>query len=726
MTLEHSDARADTVFELADAESATGAVLLDATDPADRRALDVLRADPAITFVDRIAEQAGALAGLRPTPPRDLIEEAPRWAYYPWRRTVVGVLGPRSFARVRTDRNRNLITSEEQEKLSTLRIGVVGLSVGHAVAHTLAMQGLCGELRLADFDELELSNLNRVPATVFDLGVNKACVAARRIAEIDPYIIVRVLDSGLTSDTVDEFLDGLDIVVEECDSLDVKAHVREGARARRLPVVMATSDRGLIDIERFDLEPQRPIFHGLLGALDASDLAGLDSREKVPHVLRIVDGQKLSPRGAASMVEVGQSLSTWPQLAGDVLIGAAAAAEAVRRIGLGEPLSSGRVRLDTAAALGGLDDPATRPPRPEWDDATPTEDPAPRDAVQAVALAAGRAPSGGNVQPWYIDTAADSVTIRLAPEYRSTIDVGLRGSAVAVGAATFNARVAAAAHHVLGRLELIEADGPSPLSAVLELSDGSDEHLASLYPALAVRETNRRRGTQTPLTAQAAEALSGAAEREGARLTLLGDRAAIDRTAALVAEADRIRYLTPRLHAEMESELRWPGDDALDSGIDVRSLELAPAELGALDILRRGEVMAELAEWDAGATLGADSQARIAHSSALAVIETDDRSLTGYARGGAAMEAVWISAQLHGLSVQPISPVFLYAHTENELDELSPRFAARLAQLQSEFRHLTAWRPGGAQILMLRLTTAAPASVRSRRRALQFPTSPVF
>jgi len=561
---------------------------------------------------------------------------------------------------------------------------------------------------------------------VFDLGENKARIAARRIAEIDPYITVRVLDAGLTRDTVDEFLDGLDVVVEECDSLDVKAHVREGARARRLPVVMATSDRGLVDIERFDLEPRRPIFHGLLGDLEATDLAGLDSREKIPHVLRIVDGRNLSPRGAASMVEVGQTLSTWPQLASDVLIGAAAAAEAVRRIGLGEPLSSGRVRLDTAAALEGLDDPATAPTPPAWDGPEPVEDPSPpREAVHAVAVAAARAPSGGNVQPWHIRPAANAVTITLAPEYRSAIDVGLRGSAVAVGAATFNARVAAAAHHVLGRVDFREADGASPLSAIVELADGTDHHLSGLYPALEMRETNRRPGTQTALPAQTEAALHVAATREGARLTLLADRGVIERVANLVSEADRIRYLTPRLHADMASELRWPGDDAQDSGIDVRSLELAPAELAALDILKRAEVMAELAAWDAGTSLGADSQSRIVHSSALALLETDDISLTGYAHGGAAMEAVWITAQMHGLSVQPISPVFLYARTENELDELSPRFASRLGQLQNEFRHLTAWQ-GGAQILMLRISTATPPSVRSRRRTLEFALSPVF
>jgi molybdopterin/thiamine biosynthesis adenylyltransferase len=62
-----------------------------------------------------------------------------------------------------------------------------------------------------------------VPATVLDLGLNKAEVAARRIAELYPYLQVRVLDVGLTSDTVDEFLNGLNIVIEGCDSLDIKA-----------------------------------------------------------------------------------------------------------------------------------------------------------------------------------------------------------------------------------------------------------------------------------------------------------------------------------------------------------------------------------------------------------------------------------------------------------------------------------------------------------------------
>ena len=263
--------------------------LLDATDSADSRLLADLRSDPQIEVVDHWHLQVASAQQVRPPLEPELTVECRFWAYYPWRRAVVSVLGPEAFRRVRLDRNRNMITADEQELLRALRIGVIGLSVGHAVAYAVAAQGLCGELRLADFDQLELSNLNRVPATVFDLGVNKATVAARRIAELDPYLPVRVMTSGLTPDLVEEFLDGLDIVVEECDSLEMKAIVREAARRRGLPVLMATSDRGLVDVERYDLEPQRPILHGLLGDVDTTELRGLANREKIPHVLRILD-----------------------------------------------------------------------------------------------------------------------------------------------------------------------------------------------------------------------------------------------------------------------------------------------------------------------------------------------------------------------------------------------------------------------------------------------------
>lgn len=227
------------------------AVLLCPGSHADDAVLDQLRNDRRVDVRDSRDDQLRSLRELHPVPDAALLDEPTQWAYYPWRRTIVGVLGPRGYRAVRLADYRNLITTREQGHLCELRIGVAGLAVGHAITHTLALQGLCGELRLADFDQRETSDHNGVPASIFDVAVDPAIVAARRIAELDPYVRLSVIPGSATSRTVNALLDDLDLVVEQCDSPNVKAMIREAARQRRLPVLTSYSDSGLIDVAHF-------------------------------------------------------------------------------------------------------------------------------------------------------------------------------------------------------------------------------------------------------------------------------------------------------------------------------------------------------------------------------------------------------------------------------------------------------------------------------------------
>jgi hypothetical protein len=251
----------------------------------------------------------------------------------------------------------------------------------------------------------------------------------------------------------------------------------------------------------------------------------------------------------------------------------------------------------------------------------------------------------------------------------------------------------------------------------MRLADGSEPDLAALYEPMLSRETNRHHGKQALPPDDVVERLHAVARQEGAGLRLLTAPADIAEAAEILAESDRIRYLTQRLHSEMISEVRFPGDPSQDSGIDVRSLELVPADLVKLDVLRRPDVMAYLDEWNVGAALGSDTRERVVTSSCLAVVYTTGRALTDYARGGSAVEAVWIVAQQHGLAVQPISPVFLYAHDDGDLEKLSPTHASALARSSSDFRELSAIEPDETLALVLRFARAPATSVRSQRRA---------
>ncbi|WP_449485299.1 ThiF family adenylyltransferase [Streptomyces avidinii] len=355
-------------------------LLLDPAHPDGAAALGVLQESGRLREVhDRITDQVEELVralapgtAFGPGAVERAIAEAVdgrpdtygRWAWYPWSGRLVHVLPEAEFRLVRTDRNRDKITREQQQGLLRRRVGVIGLSVGSSAALTCAMEGVGGAFRLADFDRLSLSNLNRLRAGVHELGLEKSVLCARRMYELDPYLDIEIHRGGVTDETIDAFFGdagdgpvngrGLDVLIEECDTPWVKVAAREHARRRRVPVLMDTNDRGQLDIERFDLEPDRPLFHGRTGTTTAADVRDLDREAAIRFLLDIVDERRLSPAMADALTRVGHTLSSWPQLASGVMLGAALVTDTARRILLGEPLPSGRHSIDLEVLVPAL------------------------------------------------------------------------------------------------------------------------------------------------------------------------------------------------------------------------------------------------------------------------------------------------------------------------------------------------------------------------------------
>lgn len=280
------------------------------------------------------------------------IESYGLYIYYPWNRRLVHTVGREEFIELRTSRNRFKITAEEQETLAAKTVGVIGLSVGQSVALTMAMERLFGRIRLADFDTLELTNLNRIRTGIHNLGLSKTVAVAREIAEIDPFLEVELFSEGITDENLGQFLgtgdDALDVLVEECDSLEVKIAARQEARKRHIPVVMDTSDRGMIDIERFDLEPNRPLLHGKVEEEKLVDISSISNTERMNLTMSMVDFDNLSHRLRDSIAEIGVSINTWPQLASEVVKGGGISATVIRLLLLGSnECRSGRYYFDS-------------------------------------------------------------------------------------------------------------------------------------------------------------------------------------------------------------------------------------------------------------------------------------------------------------------------------------------------------------------------------------------
>jgi len=282
------------------------------------------------------------------------------WAWYPWSARLVHILPREEFRLVRTDRNRGKVERPAQRLLLGRHIGIVGLSEGSASAITFALEGIGGTFKLADFGLFSLSDLNRLHAGTHHLGASKALITAQRMFECDPYLDIEVFTDGLSDANMDAFFAGIDLLVEECGPPQVKIASRERARALGIPVVGSYNDLGMLDVERFDLEPMRPILHGLIGDVSSSTVLSLTGQEKSELVLAMLGGNRFSPEVRESLGRVGETLSGWPQLASSVALGGALTAEAARRILLGGYCPSGRFHADFGEFITA--GPGNRPP----------------------------------------------------------------------------------------------------------------------------------------------------------------------------------------------------------------------------------------------------------------------------------------------------------------------------------------------------------------------------
>jgi hypothetical protein len=273
-----------------------------------------------------------------------------RWAYFPWRYLAAHILPEEEYRLVRTARNRNLITEEEQEKFYNSTIGIGGLSVGSSVAFAIALGGGGKKMKLADMDRLALSNTNRVLAGADRLGMLKVEMAARTIYEINPYAEIELHPEGLTPENIGAFFDGLDLMVDELDNLAVKYLIREQAKEHKIAVVMAADngDNAVVDVERYDLDPNTPFFHGRMGDVSYEMLKGLDKFGIGKMITKHVGPENVTERMQQSLMEMGKTIVSWPQLGGAALVNGAAVAYCIRKILNGQPLEGNRalVSLD--------------------------------------------------------------------------------------------------------------------------------------------------------------------------------------------------------------------------------------------------------------------------------------------------------------------------------------------------------------------------------------------
>lgn len=263
------------------------------------------------------------------------------YIYFPWLNTLVKTVTADDYYRLKTNRNQDLITTEEQKKLRDYKVAVLGMSVGSNIAFVLAQAGISNHIILADFDELDTTNLNRILAGVHEVGTNKTIVAARRIYEDNPFAEVITLPEGINENNLEELIKAgkVNCIVEEIDDIPFKIHSRLLAMKYKIPVVMVTDngDGIVLHVERYDLGHDK-IWGKSHSYYEEKIAGGLLSKEQAGGIIMhdIVGGvHKVDPKMIASVKRVlARELVSWSQLGSAAILGAVVATYTIKKIAL--------------------------------------------------------------------------------------------------------------------------------------------------------------------------------------------------------------------------------------------------------------------------------------------------------------------------------------------------------------------------------------------------------
>jgi len=669
------------------------------------------------------------------------------WVYYPWTNKLVHLLDEEEFVVVRTNRNKYKITDEEQQTLATKKIGIMGLSVGQSVALTLAMERGFGELRIADFDELDLSNINRIRTGVQNIKLKKTVIVAREIAEIDPFLNVVCYHEGITEENLNDFLTNngkLDLLIDECDSFDIKINARKIAKDLQIPVLMEGSDRGTIDIERFDLEPERPILHGLVAHLDMDKFKDLKSfDEKVPYITAVTGFETLSPRMKASAVELMATISTWPQLASAVTFGGGVSADLSRKILLNNLKVSGRFFLDLDEMI--TDEPVAVPTKPaiteknaltteeiqrfitenNLSEANENTTELSETQLSYLVDAVKQAPSGGNNQPWRLHYQNKQLHLFLDESAAlAYLDPQFISSYASIGSAIENLFLAAAVQHLEVKWQFTPQLAPKHL-AVFTFTDGKTPTAQEilLEKQIPLRHTNRKSPQREEIIEADVEYLTSlVTQTSGANITFLKDPAKIKSLSEIATQTDLLRMFIPEAHEDfIEKEMRWTIEQAVqtEDGIGIDTLDLSNNDQMGMSLLRDRRMIDFLEKINGGSAFARLLTQQFMSSSAIGLITMPNNEVTSWINSGIAAERMWLGATSLGLQIHPVNVpiIFFYKNSVENNITLSNEKKEKLTQAEKELNLIFDKPENQTAMFMFRIFKASASPKRTIRKS---------
>ncbi len=145
------------------------------------------------------------------------------------------------------------IDAEGQQRLADARVLIIGLGgLGSSSSVYLAAAGV-GHLVLVDFDEVDISNLQRqiVHATK-DIGRLKVDSAAEHLLELNPEIQVTKIDHRIENEELEEQIKSSSVVLDCSDNFQTRFAINDACVKHKIPLVSGAAIRFEAQVSVFD------------------------------------------------------------------------------------------------------------------------------------------------------------------------------------------------------------------------------------------------------------------------------------------------------------------------------------------------------------------------------------------------------------------------------------------------------------------------------------------
>ena len=648
-------------------------------------------------------------------------------------------------------RNIGLLTPEEQERLSHARVAIPGMGgVGGVHLITLARTGI-GKFNIADFDTFEPANINRqFGARVPDFGRKKLTVMKEQALAVNPFLELTLFEEGIHEHNMNDFLDGVDVVVDGLDffQFDIRRALFKKAAEKGIYVITAGPMGYSSALLVFD--PNGMGFDRYFNITDnmtdkdkyLSFALGLSPR---PTHIKYMNMKKVDLEDRA-----GPSLNAACQICAGI-----SATETLRIIlkkkglrpvpcfaqfdpylmtlkkgrlfrGNRNPVQQIKMKvvkkiLDRNKIYGST----PSPQKPEFTMSTGTAQ-VPLEVVQYLVKTGIQAPSGDNAQPWKFAYDTDYINLFLDREKdTSFFNVNQIASLISCGAVLENIRIAATAFGIETDIKITPPDGITDQVADIRFhcSETPDSWPDPLHEYIWERHTNRKMYKRTAVPASVINEMQSSIEDfPGARLHVVTDRDQMKKVARLIYRIDRIRTEFRPLHEHLMSMIRFTPEEALEKrdGLPLKNLEAGFAGEMFLKLTRPWPVMNAANKLGLGRMVAFHSYQGIMNSSGVALLTMDGMEDLDFIKGGQALERLWLTLTSKGFAMQPMTAATLfymrwYLEGNNRFAERHQRVMRKLElEYQKCFNDFCCSSTG--QIMLFRFGRSVDMEYRTLRK----------